>query len=552
MAPAFGSGDDEGGPPGSHGSGGTVASQSAESTTALLPSHHRRAEAFAIDALVVVAVFGLALALDKVTDLPGLGLAGAAGLVWVYYVGATVWLMEGQSAGKTICELRVVPLFADSVPGNLRGLLWSVGRHTVGYVVIDVFLLGTLLALVNRHRRCLHDYAFASQVTYVAGETDEEGRPLTLVARYRSYWERFAERYDELTKRNRWFFFPWKWLSKAVVIVALLLDKVLPAESAPSAGAVPAPAEPPAMLTAKAATGVWVGTVALSGLIAAMAWPEPDPSIPSLKVVTNFGTVGYPDTQEIFLMQANGSELRQLTRNGARDGAPDLFADRRVVFDSERDGNREIYVMQADGSDQTRLTFSDGHDGCPEWSPDGTRVAFTSDRDGNWNIYVMNADGSDPRRVTEDPADDWCPSWSPDGERVAFTSNRAGYWNIYSIRLDGSRTQQITSEPAADHAPAWSPDGSRMAFTSDRDGDKNIYLVDLENGTETQVTDHRARDSNPFWAPGGEKLLYGSGRDFDADQGGELYVTEPDGSGTTRLTFFADCWPDASSCDFTS
>jgi len=87
----------------------------------------------------------------------------------------------------------------------------------------------------------------------------------------------------------------------------------------------------------------------------------------------------------------------------------------------------EIYVMNADGSEQTQLTDNDVSDLYPSWSPDGEKIAFTSFRDADdeseFNaIYVMNADdGSDVTRLTDPNADystiDWGTNTSsPDGK----------------------------------------------------------------------------------------------------------------------------------------
>jgi len=85
-----------------------------------------------------------------------------------------------------------------------------------------------------------------------------------------------------------------------------------------------------------------------------------------------------------------------------------------IAFSSQRDGYNEIYVMNADGSGLTNLTNNSADDWSPAWSADGAKIAFSSDRDGNAEIYVMNADGSGQTRLTNNSADDWSPAWSPE------------------------------------------------------------------------------------------------------------------------------------------
>ena len=106
---------------------------------------------------------------------------------------------------------------------------------------------------------------------------------------------------------------------------------------------------------------------------------------------------------------------------------------RKICFGSSRTGDFEIYLMNADGSEVERLTRSPGLDVRPAWSPDGSRIAFTSNRDGNYEIYIMNADGSNPRNVTRAPARDDHAAWHPDG-RLLFVSDRDGGSDLYLTR----------------------------------------------------------------------------------------------------------------------
>src|SRR5581483_3869163 len=112
--------------------------------------------------------------------------------------------------------------------------------------------------------------------------------------------------------------------------------------------------------------------------------------------------------------------LLRLTNNPADDWQPDISPDgSKIVFVSNRDGKGEIYIMDADGSNQRNLTNNPANDDSPAWSPDGSMIAFQSDREGTVCIYIMNADGSNVRRVTTNPGAR--ADWSHDGKRIAFS-----------------------------------------------------------------------------------------------------------------------------------
>ena len=108
-------------------------------------------------------------------------------------------------------------------------------------------------------------------------------------------------------------------------------------------------------------------------------------------------------TDDIFLANANGSNVTRLTNHSGVDTRPERSHDgTRIVFSSSRDGHTDIYSMNADGSDQTNLTNHGGagYNVHPTWSHDGSKIAFESNRDGNSEIYVMDSDGSNQTNIT--------------------------------------------------------------------------------------------------------------------------------------------------------
>jgi tetratricopeptide (TPR) repeat protein/pSer/pThr/pTyr-binding forkhead associated (FHA) protein len=81
------------------------------------------------------------------------------------------------------------------------------------------------------------------------------------------------------------------------------------------------------------------------------------------------------------------------------DTAPAVRGD-RIIFMSNRDGNWEIYIIDADGSNLQRLTHNTANDGLPVWSPTGSgMIAFVSDQGGAWAVWAIEPDGSNRRKL---------------------------------------------------------------------------------------------------------------------------------------------------------
>jgi Tol biopolymer transport system component len=128
--------------------------------------------------------------------------------------------------------------------------------------------------------------------------------------------------------------------------------------------------------------------------------------------------------REIYVMNADGSNERRLTRTGGRvdditlhglDADPAWSPDgKKLAFESNRDGDLEIYVMNADGTNQRNLTDNASLDALPAWSADGRELAFESERaeKGNRDIYVMSSsNGTVFDRLTTASGADEMPDW---------------------------------------------------------------------------------------------------------------------------------------------
>ncbi len=106
-----------------------------------------------------------------------------------------------------------------------------------------------------------------------------------------------------------------------------------------------------------------------------------------------------PTVLEIWVMNADGSNKRQVTNNGKANFGPYFFPDgKRIIFssniDDPRGRNFDLYKINVDGTGLERITFNDTFDGFPMFSPDGKKLVFASNRNakaqGETNVFIAD------------------------------------------------------------------------------------------------------------------------------------------------------------------
>lgn len=237
--------------------------------------------------------------------------------------------------------------------------------------------------------------------------------------------------------------------------------------------------------------------------------------------------------KEIYFMDYDGKRERRITYNDYIDMLPSWSLDKeKVLYTSYRDGDPDLYMFHL-YTGKTELISTGQANYSADWSRENDCIVYTSTRSGNAEIYIKDMKTRKEKRLTFNRAIDTSPCWSPNSREIAFVSNRSGTAQVYLMDAEGSNIRRITSEGTRHDSPEWSSDGTQLAYTLMISGRIDIYIYNLKNNAITKLTENSGLNESPTWSPDGRHIIFASSRSGRF----QLYTVDYDGANLRQLTF---------------
>ncbi|MFK5924271.1 MAG: M28 family peptidase [Verrucomicrobiota bacterium] len=241
----------------------------------------------------------------------------------------------------------------------------------------------------------------------------------------------------------------------------------------------------------------------------------------------------YDETYEIQEYDFTNKKYRNLSNSKGYDAEGCYSPDgKQILFASNRSGYTEklnaedqawfeknpsfmmdLYLMDADGQNVKRLTKSPGYDGGPFFNADGSKICWRRfSREGDTaEIFTMNSDGSGEKQITRLKAMSWAPYFHPSGDYLIFATNLQGFANfeLYLVDAAGKKDPvRVTFTDGFDGLPVFSPDGKTLSWTSNRASGKKSQIFRAQwnhQGARTLLGLSDEKSASPGLVSSGKK-----------------------------------------------
>lgn len=292
--------------------------------------------------------------------------------------------------------------------------------------------------------------------------------------------------------------------------------------------------------------------------------PQISPDGTQIVFVRNFKDIMTDrDYSNLWISNANGTRVRQLTQGNKRDFAPRWSNDgKKLAFLSNQEDQKvKLYLLYLDTRETVTLTNSATPPGAVAWSPDDSQLAFTQfvpetkkslltiptkPEGADWNappiyidemhyrsdgagyskpgkkqIFTVGVEGGSPRQRTFTANNYGDPIWSKEGQSLFFTANlhekhefEPRNSEIYTLNLNSGEVKALTTRFGPDSELALSPDGKKIAFIGFDDTFQgyqitNLYVMNIDGSEIKNLTADLDREvENPQWEGNGKGVYF--------------------------------------------
>ena len=204
--------------------------------------------------------------------------------------------------------------------------------------------------------------------------------------------------------------------------------------------------------------------------------------------------LGNPD---IFFQDLSTGERRNFAGYAGLNTSAAVSPDgSRVAMILSRSGDPNVWVCDANGSNLRQLTHTRADDSCPCWSPDGQWICYATKIHSRRVLAKISAEGGEPEVFpTSGAPNPTEPDWSPDGKWIAFTS-QSGEFDICVMPADGSAAPVTL---VSGQHPSWSPNSRTLVYNQSVGYRQVLSVLDVFTKQHKNAARVAGDDSEPAW-----------------------------------------------------